>query len=169
MKDKRIIITMLLGLCFLTTSKAQQFGKGWTFPMELAQGIQTPNGYVGSLQFTPSITVIEKSLRFGAGIGTVFNGSKFDAYAGPRLSLKLKGGLPIISSADNATSFLFIEHFWGTNNYKVVGGGIGLEVFEIIVLSVKAHYNYELSNYLIQTGIGINLFTKKESNGSLNN
>lgn len=156
-------------LTFLSTSNAQQFAKGWTFPTELAQGIQTPNGYIGSLQFTPSITVVEKSLRFGAGIGTVFNGNKFDAYAGPRLSLKLKGGLPLISSADNATAFLFVEHFWGTNNYKLIGGGLGFEVFETIVLSVKAHYNYELSNYLIQTGIGINLFTKKESNGSLNN
>jgi hypothetical protein len=169
MKNKRIIMTMLLGLSFLTTLKAQQFGKGWTFPMELAQGIQTPNGYVGSLQFTPSITVVEKSLRFGAGIGTVFNGSKFEAYAGPRLSLKLKGGLPIISSADNATAFLFAEHFWGTSNFKLIGGGLGLEIFETVVVSIKVHYNYELSNYLIQTGIGINLFTKPESNGSLNN
>jgi hypothetical protein len=168
MKKQRIILTVMLGLCFSKVSIAQQFAKGWTFPTELAQGIQTPNGYIGSLQFTPSISVVEKSLRLGAGIGTVFNGNKFEAYAGPRLSLKLKGGLPIISSADNATEFIFIEHFWGTNNNKYVGGGIGLEIFETIVLSVKTHYNYELNNYLIQTGIGINLFTKKESNDPFN-
>lgn len=168
MKKHYIMLTVILGFGLSTASNAQQFAKGWTFPTELAQGIQTPNGYVGSLQFTPSITIVEKSLRLGAGVGTIFNGSKFDAYAGPRLSIKLKGGLPIISSADNATAFLFLEHFWGTNNIKLVGGGIGLEIFETIVLSVKTHYNYELNNYLIQTGIGINLFAKKESNDPFN-
>jgi hypothetical protein len=160
-------LTLLVCFFLCVKSSAQQFADGWCFPFELSQGIHTPTGYVGSAQFTPSVTIVKKYVRLGASVGTLFNGHQFDFIGGPKIIIKLKEVLPLISKSPNASVYCFVEHLWGTNNYKLIGGGLGLDVFENFVFSVKAHYDYEYKSVLIQTGIGINLFRKKESNDTM--
>lgn len=158
----------LLGCLLLPVSlAAQEFPKGWVFPLELGQGTvtafhHTPDLYLASLSFAPQYTVITGRLRAGAAVGGVYTNKKVDGIAGPRLALLLTDK-PRILHSTLLNLQLVAEHLWGTRQQRLAGGGLTAEVGQLFTLSLKAHRDYHWSAWWLQACLGINLFSKKPS------
>jgi hypothetical protein len=158
---------ILTGSLSPTTAAAQEFPKGWVFPLELGQGTntafdQTPDLYLGTLSFVPQYTLIKGRLRAGIAAGGAYTNKHIYGTGGPRLSLMLTDGPKVLhSTALNIQ--LVAEHLWGTKEQRLAGGGLSAEIGQLATLSLKALRDYHLSAWWLQFGLGINLFSPKPS------
>ncbi|WP_461053907.1 hypothetical protein [Spirosoma arcticum] len=141
---RQITLLMLLG-GFAHLGQAQEFPKAFSLPIELGQGFNQPVGqsplYLVTLQAVPQFTPIPGRLRLGAVLGGFYPGGRVGGLAGPRLTIKLLDGPPILS----ATSFnvhLLGEFLWATapgSGRQLLGGGIGLGSSDLLTVSLKLH------------------------------
>ena len=71
-------------------ANAQEFPKGWVFPVELGQGFRalplSDPLYLASLNFAPSYTLVEGRLRIGGNLGAFYTSRRLDGGVGPRLA-----------------------------------------------------------------------------------
>lgn len=168
------LLSLLLLFNLVTVSHqthAQEFPKGWVFPVDLGQGLRTgpklkEELYLASLAFEPMYTVIPGKLRLGATLSGIYTSRAIDGLVGPRIAFKLTEKGALKSSIFNAQ--VFGEYLWGTRQTSLWGGGIALEVGQLVIFSLKAHHVYERKELWLQTSIGINLFGKKEDDDPLN-
>jgi len=158
---------MLTGSLSFSSAAAQEFPKGWVFPLELGQGAvtafdHTPDLYLGSLTFTPQYTIIKGRLRAGAAAGGAYTNKRFYGTAGPRLALMLTDK-PTVLYSTVLNVQLVAEHLWGTKDQRLAGGGLTAEAGQLATLSLKALRDYHLNAWWLQFSLGINLFPKKPS------
>lgn len=157
----------LLSYCCLLPAAlfAQEFPRGWVFPLEVGQGAatafrNTPDAYLGTLAFSPQFTVIKGRLRAGVTAGGAYTQKRLYGTGGARLSLLLTSN-PRVLYSTVLNLQLVAEHLWGTGEQRLAGGGITAELGQLATISVKAHRDYHLSEWWLQAGLGINLFRKK--------
>lgn len=106
-------------LCVLLrlSVQAQEFPKGFSMPVELAQGFNQPKGqsplYLLTLQAVPQVTLIPGRLRLGAVLGGFYPATTVGVLAGPRLTVKLLEGPPALS-ASSFNLHLLGEFLWAT-------------------------------------------------------
>jgi hypothetical protein len=158
---------VLTGSLSISSAAAQEFPKGWVFPLELGQGAvtafdHTPDLYLGSLTFAPQYTLIKGRLRAGAAASGVYTNKRFYGTAGPRLALLLTDKPKVLYSTVLNIQ-LVAEHLWGTKEQRLAGGGLTAEVGQLATLSLKALRDYHLNAWWLQATLGINLFPKKPS------
>ena len=170
-------VTLLLFSLGVHHSNAQEFPKGWVFPVELGQGFRAlPLSnplYLASLHFAPSYTLVEGRLRVGGNLGAFYTSRRLDGLVGPRLAYNLydKGQL-LKSSIYNVQ--LFAEHLWGFRQQRLLGGGVALEIGQLATVSLRANWEYvgvassAQQAWWFQTTLGINLFKKKKSDDPFN-
>jgi len=160
-------LSTFFSLLFPLKNVAQEFPRGWIFPLELGHGMATsfndlPDVYVGSIYFSPQYTVVKGRLRAGAMLGTSFVHKRFYGLAGPRLSLLITDKPKVLYSTVLNIQ-LVGEHLWGTKDQRLAGGGLAAEIGQLATLSVKAYRDYQLNEWWFQVMLGIHLFTKKAS------
>ncbi|HEU4552788.1 MAG TPA: hypothetical protein VFS25_08135 [Chitinophaga sp.] len=155
------------GLLFSHYTAAQEFPKGWVFPLELGQGAVTtfnhaPDLYLGSLTFTPQYTLIKSRLRIGPAVAGAYTNKRIYGLAGPHLALMLTDKPKVLLSTVLNIQ-LTAEHLWGTSEQRLAGGGLTAEVGQMATFSLKALRDYHLNSWWLQAAIGINLFMQKPS------
>ncbi len=149
-----------------------EFRKGWVTYLKLDNGVisnfhAAPDLYAGGLQLNPQYTIIQHKLRVGANAGFVYANKKFSGLIGPSLAFKIKS-LNLGELAGLANLQLIGEHTWGTEEQKLAGLGIGLELLQKALLSFTAHRDYHLNSWCKQAHIGIRLNKDKSKTPAFN-
>lgn len=120
-----------------------------------------PDLYVGGIQLVPMFTVVEHKLRAGIVTDGFYTGKKLQSAAGPTIAWKIKtfnaGGF---GSAANIN--LSFDHLWGTEDQRLVGGGINVDVLKRLLLGITTHRDYNLNNWWFESSIGIRISSKKK-------
>jgi len=143
-----------------------EFKKGWIFYLKLDNGVvsnfhSAPDLFTGGMLLNPQVTLIENKFRIGVNTGFAYTGKKINGLIGPTLAFKIKTfNLKNLGSMANLQ--LIAEHNWGSEKQRLVGGGVGFEVLQKILLILTTHRDYKLKNWWIQWHLGINL--KKNRN-----
>jgi hypothetical protein len=163
------LLTCITCTIFFTAAVAQkdpEFPKGMVMYLESHHGIATnfhysPDLFVGYLSLTPQVTVVPAHLRLGGTAGLLFNNKRFDGLFGPNLVLKLKT-LDVKQMGSILNLQLKLEHLWGTNQQKLIGGGLNAELGQILLIGLSLHRDYGLNYWWFQGGLGFNLLHKKK-------
>ena len=163
-------ITPLLLLCFLSFQVSAQsdteFPKEFIMHLKLHNGMVTnftdaPDQYAGGIQLIPQYTLVKNKIRAGVIADGYFSGKKFQAAFGPTVSFKLKTfKLGLFGTGGNV--HLSVDHLWGTNKERLIGGGINLDLGNKIVLGLTAHRDYNLNTWWFQNTLGIRISKVKK-------
>lgn len=166
---KKTILLLLLGFCLY--GKAQQppleFEKGWVLNLELLQGFskakKIPELYLADLRLSPQWTLAPGILRAGVTGGLLYNNTKLAAFIGPNAALNIKTmkTKPGSLSGSILNVQLLLEHLWGTEDQRLLGGGIRTEIGKMLLLSILTHRDYNLNYWNVEFGVGINFIRKK--------
>ncbi len=166
---KRLLTCFIFSLVYINTiaQTDPEFPKGAVMYLESHHGIATnfhnsPDLFVGYLSITPQVTIVPAHLRLGATAGLLFNNKKFDGLFGPNLVLKLKT-LDVKPMGSILNLQLKLEHLWGTNKQKLIGGGLSAEIGQIVLIGLSLHRDYGLNYWWFQGGLGYNLLHKKKT------
>ena len=170
---KFVIPTILL---FLISFKSMAQDQDPEFPTEFIMHLKLHNGmvtnfkgnspdqYVGGIQLVPQYTIVKRLIRGGVILDGFYTGKKLQAAAGPTLSIKLKTlHAKPFGSAGNI--HLNIDHLWGTEKQRLLGGGINADIGNRLVLGLSLHRDYNLNNWWLQNTLGLRiskLVRKKE-------
>jgi hypothetical protein len=121
----------------------------------------SPDLYVGGLQLVPQFTVVANRLRLGVIADGYYTGKKLQAAAGPTLSLKLKTiELKKFGSGGNIN--LSLDHLWGTQQQRLFGGGVNIDLLNFIVAGITLHRDYHLNNWWVQGSFGFRISKVKQ-------
>lgn len=158
MKSINILVLFAIFSFQLKAQSDPEFPKEFILHVKLHNGMatnftQSPDIYVGGIQVIPQYTIVEKLLRGGI-IGDVYYVSKkIQAAFGPTLSIKLKTfkAAPFGSLGNLHVN---IDHLWGTNKERLVGGGFNADIGNKIVLGLSMHRDYNLNNWWLQNTLG---------------
>ena len=143
-----------------------EFPKGFIMHAKLHNGMITnfknsPDLYVGGIQLIPQLTIIEHRLRAGIIAGGFYGGKKIEGQFGPTVSIKLKTiNAGVFGSAANVHAT--IDHIWGTDDQKLIGGGFHVDLLNKLILGLTAHREYRFNSWWLQTALGIRLSKKKK-------
>lgn len=149
------------------SAQAQEFPKAFSLPIELGQGFNKPAGqsplYLVTLQAVPQITLMPGRLQVGAVLGGFYPGGRVGGLAGPRLTIKLLDGPPILSAA-SFNVHLLGEFLWATapgRGRQLLGGGIGLGSSDLLTVSLKLHRDLMQPATWFQFSLGYNPAKRK--------
>jgi hypothetical protein len=166
----RVAILTIALSCVYFTAAAQdpEFPKKeFIMHLKLHSGLVTdfhsgsPDLFVGGIQLVPQFTVIENHLRIGVIGDGLYTGKKIQAAFGPTVSLKLKTfDLKKLGSGGNIN--LSLDHLWGTKQERLIGGGINLDLLNLIVMGISAHRDYNLKTWWFQTSFGFRISKVKQ-------
>jgi hypothetical protein len=160
---------MLCLLSFKATAQSDpEFPKEFIMHVKLHNGMVTnfkgtaPDVYIGGIQLIPQYTFVEHKIRGGAIADVYYTGKKIQAAFGPTISFKLKTfhAAPF-GSAGNL--HLSIDHLWGSNKERLLGGGINVDVGNKIVLGLTVHRDYNLNTWWLQNTLGIRISKVKKT------
>ena len=166
---KALIYVMVLGLWLATSwqSMAQNFPKNTGSPwiwVEAGSGFNQPLGspklYLATLQITPQYTVVPGRLRAGMTGGGFYQGSQLGWLGGPRVTLKVLEG-PTVLTASSYNIHLLGEYLFGTRSgaerdRQWLGGGVGLELDDLLGFSLKLHRDQRQPVTYFQFGVSFN-------------
>lgn len=126
------------------------------------------DGYVVGAQLVQQWGIVPNKLRLGAIAGGFYAAQKMDAQAGPTLSWRLKtfNANPFGSAAN---LHLSIDHLWGTDKQKLIGGGLHIDLLNKLVLGITAHKDYEYKTWWLQTAVGLRISKIKKTAEPFNN
>ncbi|MDF2382614.1 hypothetical protein JMG10_14125 [Nostoc ellipsosporum NOK] len=142
-----------------------EFPPGFILYARLHNGLltkmsSTPDRYAGGLQLVPLVTVVPHRLRAGATAGLYYADHKVQALAGPSLALKIRTlRASFFGSAGNVQ--LSADHWWGTRGQSFAGGGLHLDLGNILVLGLSAHRDYRRGDWLLQQTLAVRISRKK--------
>ena len=172
---KYFIITFLM-LSFYFTSTAQtdpEFPQEFIMHIKLHNGMVTnfggasPDLYTGGVQLIPQYTIIAHLLRVGIVADGFYTSKKLQASAGPTASIKLKTfRVKPFGSAGNL--FLNIDHLWGTQQQRLLGGGINADLGNKIVIALSAHRDYNLNTWWLQNSLSLRISKVKKRSSPFN-
>jgi len=160
----KTLFSLLFLVSFSFCSYAQtdtEFPKEFIMHAKLHNGMVTsfhrlPDLYVGGIQLVPQYTIITHKLRGGIIGDVYYTGKKVQAAIGPTISLKLetfKAGM--FGSVGNL--HLNIDHLWGTNKERLLGGGINADLGNKLIIALTAHRDYNGNTWWLQNSIGIRI------------
>lgn len=164
------LLSFLLALLLMKTSIAQidgEFPKEFIMHIKLHNGMvsqlnSTPNLYLGGLQVVPQYTIVKNKMRAGLIADVYYTGNQLQAAIGPTFSFKVKCfNLNPFGSGGNL--HINLDHLWGTNEERLFGGGINLDLLNKVVIGFTAHRDYHLNNWWFQNSIGIRISKLKRA------
>ncbi|GAB3496367.1 hypothetical protein GCM10027341_15020 [Spirosoma knui] len=163
---QRIVLLLILGMLH-RIAVAQEFPKGFSLPVELGQGFNQPAGtplYLLTLQAVPQVTIVPERLRLAAVLGGFYPATSVGVLAGPRVTLKVLEGKPILS-ASSFNLHVLAEFLWATapeltKGRQLLGGGIGIGSSDLATVSLKLHRDLVHSATWFQVSVGYNLVRK---------
>lgn len=165
----KIFISTLCLLCssIVVTAQDPEFPKNeFIMHLRLHNGMVTdfhssPDLYVGGLQLVPQWTVVENLLRIGAVAGGFYTNKKLQALAGPTVSIKLKTfSLKNFGSGGNVN--LSLDHWWGTDQQRLLGGAINVDLLNLFVTGISVHRDYNLNSWWIQGTVAFRISKVKK-------
>ena len=122
---------------------------------------QAPDIYVGGIQLIQQYTLVEKLLRGGIIADVYYVSKKIQAAFGPTVSIKLKT-FKAAPFGSLGNLHLNIDHLWGTNKERLIGGGINADIGNKIVLGLTLHRDYNLNSWWIQNTLGYRISKLKK-------
>lgn len=154
-----------------TAQPDTEFPAGFITVLKLHNGMVTDftsssDLFVGGVRLSPQVTVIPYTVRAGLSAGAFFSGNRIDGQLGPTVSVKLKtfnasfGGANI-GSIGNV--HLLLEHLWGTNCQKLLGGGVIMDAGNLLTVGLTSHRDYHFKTWWFQTEVGIRISKKKRN------
>jgi hypothetical protein len=148
-----------------TAQKDPEFPKGCVMYLESQLGTTTrfntsPDLFLSTLRLSPQVTLVPGYLRLGGTAAAVFNNKKADGTFGPNLVIKL-ATLNVKPLGSLLNVQLQLEHLWGTDKQKLLGGLLHVELGQLMVIGLSMHRDYGLNDWWFQGGIGYNLLRKK--------
>lgn len=162
--------TLLLFFCLyganLSAQTDTEFPKEFIMHLKLHNGMVTnftnaPDGYAGGLQLLPQYTIVKNKIRGGVVADGYYTGKKFNAAFGPTLSFKLKT-IKLAPFGTGGNIHINIDHLWGTNKERLLGGGINIDIANKIVLGLTAHRDYNLNTWWFQNTLGLRISKVKK-------
>lgn len=165
---KFISIRILLSFfsCQLS-AQDPEFPKEFIMHLKLHNGMVTnfkgssPDRYAGGIQLIPQYTIVKNVMRAGAIINGFYTAKKLQAAFGPTVSFKLKTlHAKPFGSAGNI--HINIDHLWGTEKQRLLGGGINVDIGNRIVLGLTIHRDYNLNNWWLQNTLGLRISKLKK-------
>jgi hypothetical protein len=120
-----------------------------------------PDVFVGGFGIAPQYTLLQNKLRGGL-LGEIFyTGKKLQAGIGPTVSWKLANfNLSKFGSGGNI--HISFDHLWGTGGQRLFGGGVNVDLLNLIVLGLSVHRDYALNTWWVRSGFGIRLSKVKQ-------
>ncbi len=165
----KLLLTLLSLLLAFSKVNAQdpEFPKEFIMHLKLHNGMvtnfkgNTPDIYAGGIQLIPQYTVVKNLLRAGVILNGFYTSKQLQGAAGPTLSIKLKTlhARPF-GSAGNI--HLNIDHLWGTEHQRLLGGGINADIGNRLVLGLTLHRDYNLNNWWLQNTLGLRISKIKQ-------
>ncbi len=164
------LLTPTLLFCILSFQLAAQsdteFPKEFIMHLKLHNGMVTnfsdaPDVYAGGMQLIPQYTLLKNKIRGGVIIDGYYTGKKFQAAFGPTISFKLKT-IKVAPFGSGGNIHINIDHLWGTNKERLLGGGINLDLGNKIVLGLTAHRDYNLNTWWFQNTLGLRISKVKK-------
>lgn len=161
-----VSLSFLLSLNICFSQSDPEFPKGFIMHLKLHNGMVTnfksaPDLYVGGLQLVPQVTVIAHLLRVGAIADGLYTNKKIQGAAGPTVSLKITTiNADVYGSVANLN--LNVDHLWGSDHQRLLGGGITADLGNLITISLTAHRDYHLNSWWFQGATGIRISKKKK-------
>jgi hypothetical protein len=162
-----IVTSCLICLTIFVAAQDPEFPKNeFIMHLRLHNGMVTtfhssPDLYVGGLQLIPQWTVVENHLRIGVVVGGFYTAKKLQGLAGPTISLKLKTfSLKNLGSGGNIN--LSLDHLWGTEQQRLLGGSLNVDIFNLIVPGISVHRDYHLSSWWLQGTIAFRISKLKK-------
>lgn len=142
-----------------------EFPKGFIMYAKFHTGMVTnfthyPDLYTGGLQLASQVTVIPHLLRAGAISGVFYTNKNMDVEIGPSLSIKLKTFKANLQGAQVGSVGninLLIDHLWGTGKQRLFGGGIILDLGNLLTVGIISHRDYNLKTWWFQVEVGIRI------------
>lgn len=139
------------------SSMAQtEFRKEFIMHVKLSTGLISapfaPELFVGSVQLIPQYTIIPYKMRGGVVAAGFYSARKVHGLFGPTLSYKLiefKGGF--FGSIGNL--HISADHLWGTARQRLAGGGVNLDLLNIVVVGLSVHRDYHFANWWVQSSL----------------
>lgn len=164
---KTLFSVALCLLCLLGKAQSAdpEFPKEFIMHAKLHNGMITsfhryPELYVGGLQLIPQYTFVPQLLRGGLIGDVYYTANKVQAAVGPTVSFKLKNfNLKPFGSGGNI--HINIDHLWGTNKERLLGGGINADILNKLIISLTAHRDYHFKTWWFQNGIAIRISKNK--------
>jgi hypothetical protein len=164
--------TMLLGvllLCFVKQGITQdpEFPKNeFIMHLKMHNGMVTnftssPDVYVGGLQLVPQFSVVANRLRVGLIADAYYTGKKLQAAAGPTISFKLKT-FEVKKFGSGGNINLSLDHLWGTQQQRLFGGGLNIDLLNFIVVGLNLHRDYNLNSWWVQGSFGFRISKVKQ-------
>jgi hypothetical protein len=156
----------ILSLNSFSALSQTEFPKEFIAHLRLHSGMitgagNTPDIFVGGLQVIPQFTLVEHKVRGGIVAGAAYSYKKLSGMFGPTVSLNIKefkGGH--FGSLGNL--HINADHLWGTNEQRLLGGGLNLDLLNKLIVSLSAHRDYHLNNWWIQSGIAFRISKVKQ-------
>ena len=161
-----LIACGLLGMSVMASS--QEFPKNeFVLHLRLHNGMITnfkssPDLYTGGLQLIPQYTIVENLLRAGIIGGVFYTGKKLQGEAGPTVSFKLKT-IALKSFGSGGNINLSLDHLWGTEQQRLLGGGLNIDLLNFIIVGISIHRDYNLNNWWLQASIGARISKVKKT------
>jgi hypothetical protein len=162
------ILLLLLSMQLFAQHQDPEFPKEFIMHLKLHNGMVTtfkgsmPDNYIGGLQLVPQYTIVKKLLRGGAILDGFYTDKKFQGAIGPTLSIKLKTlKANPFGSAGNIN--LSIDHLWGTDQQRLLGGGINADIGNKLVLGLTVHRDYQLNTWWLQNTLGLRISRLKKT------
>ena len=100
------------------------------------------------------------NLRAGVIADGFYTNKKIQGAFGPSLSLKLttfKANLQGATVGGVGNLNLIVDNLWGTNQQRLLGGGLILDLGNKITIGITAHRDYMLNTWWFQNEIGIRI------------
>jgi hypothetical protein len=174
MRITSISFFILISLFACVTLPAQdtEFKKGFIMHAKLHNGMITnfssaPDFYVGGLQIVPQYTIVPNKVRVGLIGGAFYAGKKIELQGGPNVNLKLKTiNASVFGGAANVN--VALNHLWGSNRQKLLGGGFYLDLLNKLELGLTAHRDYNFNTWWWQTSLGIRISKTKKASEPFN-
>ena len=143
-----------------------EFAKELIGHIKLSSGLITapkplPAIFQGSIQMIPQYTIIPFHLRGGVVAAVAYAARKVSGLFGPTISYKiteLKGSY--FGSIGNL--HITAEHLWGTNQQRLVGGSVNLDLLNRIVIGLSAHRDYNLASWWLATSFALRISPTKK-------
>jgi hypothetical protein len=162
----KVLVAVLVLMMSSRVSAQTEFEKGFIIHARLHSGMIThPEAdiFVGGLQVIPQVTIVEHTLRGGVVIGGIYSFKEINGLFGPTLSLKImEFPASVFGSAGNL--HVNADYLWGTEDQRLVGGGINLDLLNKIIEHNCSH-DHNLSDWWFQSAIAFKIFNTKQKEG----
>lgn len=159
------VVLCLLG--FRLCAQDPEFPREFIMHLKLHNGMVTnfkgsnPDIYAGGIQLIPQYTIVKNVFRAGVILNGFYTAKKLQAAAGPTVSVKLKTlHAKPFGSAGNI--HINIDHLWGSEKQRLLGGGINVDIGNRIVLGLTLHRDYHLNNWWLQNTLGLRISKLKK-------